>query len=69
MTGCTPPKATRTLLKKVFPDHWSFLLGEIALYRLIMLLLTGVYLTLFFKPGMGDEIYRGSYHQARAACG
>ncbi len=51
-TGCTPPRASRTLLKKVFPDHWTFLLGEIALYSFIILLLTGTFLTLFFKPSM-----------------
>ena len=29
------------LLKKVFPDHWSFMLGEIAMFSLVILLLTG----------------------------
>ncbi|MBB2911896.1 ubiquinol-cytochrome c reductase cytochrome b subunit [Streptosporangium becharense] len=48
-------------LRKVFPDHWSFLLGEIALYSFIILLLTGTFLTLFFKPGMGHVEYQGSY--------
>ena len=42
-------KGTRTLLRKVFPDHWSFMLGEIALYSFIILILTGTFLTLFFK--------------------
>src|SRR3954468_3814591 len=40
----------RGLLNKVFPDHWSFLLGEIALFSFIVLLLTGTFLTLFFDP-------------------
>ncbi|MCK1796305.1 cytochrome bc complex cytochrome b subunit [Streptomyces sp. XM4193] len=48
-------------LRKVFPDHWSFLLGEIALYSFIIILLTGVYLTLFFKPSMAEVHYHGSY--------
>ncbi|OUC97277.1 cytochrome b [Streptosporangium minutum] len=48
-------------LRKVFPDHWSFLLGEIALYSFIVLLLTGTFLTFFFKPTMGHVIYDGSY--------
>ena len=48
-------------LRKVFPDHWSFMLGEIALYSFILLLLTGVYLTLFFNPSMKEVIYNGSY--------
>ena len=49
------------LIRKVFPDHWSFLLGEIALYSFIVLLLTGVFLTLWFQPSMGDTVYEGSY--------
>ena len=48
-------------LSKVFPDHWSFMLGEIALYSFIVVLLTGVYLTLFFKPSMAEVVYHGSY--------
>ncbi|WP_061299032.1 cytochrome bc1 complex cytochrome b subunit [Herbidospora cretacea] len=48
-------------LRKVFPDHWSFLLGEIALYSFIILLLTGTFLTFWFKPSMQHVIYDGSY--------
>src|SRR3954471_22709807 len=48
-------------LRKVFPEHWSFMLGEIALYSFIILLATGVYLTLFFKPSMQEVTYDGSY--------
>ncbi|NVI93068.1 ubiquinol-cytochrome c reductase cytochrome b subunit [Actinomadura sp. BRA 177] len=48
-------------MKKVFPDHWSFMLGEIALYSFIILLLTGVFLTLWFKPSMVEVVYDGSY--------
>ena len=48
-------------LGKVFPDHWSFMLGEIALYSFIVVLLSGVFLTLFFKPSMVEVIYDGSY--------
>jgi ubiquinol-cytochrome c reductase cytochrome b subunit len=47
--------------RKVFPDHWSFMLGEIALYSFIILLLTGTFLTLWFKPSQGEVIYNGSY--------
>jgi len=50
-------------IKKVFPDHWSFMLGEIALYSFIILLLTGTFLTLWFKPSMTEVIYHGSYHK------
>ena len=48
-------------LRKVFPDHWSFMLGEIALYSFVILLLTGTFLTLWFRPSMGHVEYDGSY--------
>jgi ubiquinol-cytochrome c reductase cytochrome b subunit len=57
--------AVRRQLNKVFPTHWSFLLGEIALYSFIVLLLTGVYLTLFFDPSMTEITYHGVYQPLR----
>ena len=60
-----PSAAVRRQLNKVFPTHWSFLLGEIAMYSFIVLLLTGVYLTLFFDPSMNDVIYNGVYQPLR----
>jgi ubiquinol-cytochrome c reductase cytochrome b subunit len=51
----------RTALNKVFPDHWSFMIGEIAMYCLVVLILTGVYLTFFFVPDSRQVIYNGSY--------
>jgi ubiquinol-cytochrome c reductase cytochrome b subunit len=56
-----PSAAVRRQLNKVFPTHWSFLLGEIALYSFIILLLTGVWLTLFFDPSMAEVTYHGVY--------
>ncbi|AKH81973.1 ubiquinol-cytochrome c reductase cytochrome b subunit [Streptomyces sp. CNQ-509] len=53
--------AGRKNIRKVFPDHWSFLLGEVAMYTFLIVLLTGVYLTLFFKPSMAEITYHGSY--------
>jgi len=55
----------RRSMNKVFPDHWSFLLGEIAMYSLIILLLTGVYLTLFFHASSQQVIYNGRYAPLR----
>jgi ubiquinol-cytochrome c reductase cytochrome b subunit len=55
----------RAILNKVFPDHWSFLLGEIALFSFIVLLLTGTFLTLFFDPSMREVTYDGSYMPLR----
>lgn len=57
--------AMKKNLRKVFPDHWSFMLGEIALWSFVVLLLTGVFLTLWFTPSMGEVQYQGSYDQLR----
>src|SRR5438309_5681740 len=54
-------KGVRVLMRKVFPDHWSFMLGEIALWSFVILLLTGTYLALFFVPSTTDIVYHGSY--------
>jgi ubiquinol-cytochrome c reductase cytochrome b subunit len=54
-------RGIRKLLQKVFPDHWSFMLGEIALYSFIILLLSGTFLSLFFVPSMTEVVYHGSY--------
>ncbi len=48
-------------LRKVFPDHWSFMLGEIALWSFVILLLSGVFLTFWFNPSMEEVIYHGPY--------
>jgi quinol---cytochrome-c reductase cytochrome b subunit len=48
-------------LRYVFPDHWSFLLGEVALYSFIVLIATGIYLTLFFDDSTAKTIYQGPY--------
>ncbi|GAA1475281.1 cytochrome bc complex cytochrome b subunit [Corynebacterium felinum] len=57
----TAAAGIRRQINKVFPTHWSFMLGEIALYSFIILLLTGVYLTLFFDPSITKVIYDGAY--------
>ncbi|MFB7936890.1 cytochrome bc complex cytochrome b subunit [Streptomyces sp. NPDC056049] len=48
-------------MRKIFPDHWSFMLGEICLYSFLIIILTGVYLTLFFHPSMNEVEYAGPY--------
>jgi ubiquinol-cytochrome c reductase cytochrome b subunit len=58
-------RLSRKQIRKVFPDHWSFMLGEIALWSFVVLLLTGTFLTLWFKPSMGETVYNGSYDQLR----
>ena len=54
-------KGGRTFLDKIFPDHWSFMLGEIALYSFVVLLATGVFLSLYFIPSAHEVVYNGSY--------
>ena len=51
----------RVFMRKVFPDHWSFMLGEIALWSFVILLLTGTFLALFFVPSAAPVVYHGSY--------
>lgn len=47
--------------RKIFPDHWSFMFGEVALYSFVILLLSGTFLTFFFDPSMAETHYEGSY--------
>ena len=63
---------TRKALRKVFPDHWSFLLGEIALFCFVILLATGIFLTLFYRADATRVVYEGPYaplqgHEVSAA--
>ena len=58
-------KGVGYLMKKVFPDHWSFMLGEIAMYSMIIALISGAFLTLWFVPSMGHTVYDGSYAPLR----
>ena len=55
----------RRTMNKVFPDHWSFLLGEIALYAFLVLLLSGTYLTFYFDASMKEVTYGGDYAPLR----
>jgi ubiquinol-cytochrome c reductase cytochrome b subunit len=56
-------KVVRKGLRYLFPDHWSFLLGEVALYAFIVLIATGIYLALFFDPSTAKTVYHGPYAQ------
>ncbi|MBC7595873.1 MAG: cytochrome bc complex cytochrome b subunit [Kineosporiaceae bacterium] len=57
--------AAKKNLRKVFPDHWSFMLGEIALWSFVVLLLTGTFLTFWYQPSMQEITYNGSYAPLR----
>jgi ubiquinol-cytochrome c reductase cytochrome b subunit len=50
---------TKQLVRKVFPDHWSFMLGEIALFSFVVLLISGVFLAMFFDPSMALTTHHG----------
>jgi ubiquinol-cytochrome c reductase cytochrome b subunit len=51
----------RKTLRYLFPDHWSFLLGEVALYCFIVLVVTGTYLAFFYQDGTAQVVYHGPY--------
>jgi ubiquinol-cytochrome c reductase cytochrome b subunit len=55
----------RRALNKVFPDHWSFMLGEVALYCFVVLVLTGTFLAFFYVPDMEEVVYSGAYEPIR----
>ena len=54
-------KFARSIMNHVFPDHWSFMLGEIALYAFVILVITGTFMALFFDGSSADVVYHGSY--------
>jgi len=58
-TGTAP--FLRKTLRYLFPDHWSFLLGEVALYAFVVLVGTGIYLTLFYEDSTATVVYHGGY--------
>ena len=57
--------AIRWALRYVFPEHWSFMLGEVALYAFVVLVVTGIYLAFFFDPSTAVTTYHGSYAPLR----
>ncbi|MBW3562592.1 MAG: ubiquinol-cytochrome c reductase cytochrome b subunit [Actinobacteria bacterium] len=52
---------TQDKLDKVFPENWTFLFGEIALYAFLVLVITGTFLALFYDPSTAEVTYHGSY--------
>ena len=60
-----PAAGLRRQFNKVFPTHWSFMLGEVCLYSFVVLLISGVYLALFFDPSMTEVHYDGVYQNLR----
>ena len=58
-------KGVKFLARKIFPDHWSFMLGEVALYSFIILLLTGTFLTFFYIPSAGIVTFEHTMYNQR----
>src|SRR5699024_10832048 len=54
-------KIVKEFGRKLFPDQWTFLFGELALYSFIVLVLSGTFLTFFFDPSMAHVVYEGAY--------
>ncbi|GAA2071571.1 cytochrome bc complex cytochrome b subunit [Microbacterium hatanonis] len=55
----------KELGRKIFPDHWSFMLGEVALWSFVVVLLSGTFLTFFFQASMVETHYDGAYEPMR----
>ena len=51
--------------RKIFPDHWSFMLGEIALWAFVVVFISGSFLTFFFQASMVETHYTGAYAPMR----
>jgi len=51
----------RKALDHVFPDPWSFMLGEAAAYAFLVLVATGTYLTFFYSASSTEVVYSGAY--------
>jgi ubiquinol-cytochrome c reductase cytochrome b subunit len=60
-------RGLRFVMDYVFPDHWSFMLGEVAVYAFVVLVATGTFLALFFSPALGQVVYHGSYGPLQGA--
>src|ERR1700734_3840777 len=58
-------KGGRVFLDKIFPDHWAFMLGEVALYSFVVLMATGVFLALYFVPSTTQVLYQAPYAPLR----
>ena len=54
-------KFVRSAINHIFPDHWSFMLGEIALYAFVTLVITGIFLAMFYNGSSAEVVYHGSY--------
>jgi cytochrome b-561 len=50
----------QSFLGKAFPAEDSFLLGEVALFCFVLLVLTGIFLGMFFEPSTTKAEYDGS---------
>ncbi len=55
-----------TFLGKAFPAEDSFLLGEVALFTFLILVLTGVFLGFFYEPSTSEVTYEGSVARYQA---
>jgi ubiquinol-cytochrome c reductase cytochrome b subunit len=59
------PRSNEAWLRQARSGRWPFLFAEIALYDLVVLAATGIYLAVFFNPSMTRVIYHGSYGPLR----
>lgn len=48
------------LQRSLYPVHWSVLLSHLALWSFVVLLLTGLVLTVFYRPSVEPVVYSGA---------
>lgn len=54
-------QAMRPALRYVFPGHWSFMLGEVALYCFVVLIATGTAMAINYQPSSAEVVWHGPY--------
>lgn len=53
----------QTFLGKAFPADDSFLLGEVAIFSFVIVVLSGIFLGTFYEPSSADVAYQGAVSQ------
>src|SRR5947207_1431968 len=49
------------LRQRVFPDHWTAMLGQIVVYSFVITVVSGLYLVWFYHPSVQRTTYQGPY--------
>lgn len=58
-------RVVREVRTRAFPDHWSLLFGQIAVYSFVIVTGTGIFLMFFYDPSTTMVRYDGAYPPLR----